>query len=112
MGRRRKADAQLFNLLSNLLQQVEALTNQEEVELRSKSKPLGLEVTKVLQSQHSLMRYNGAPFESIFQSGISLPPFFPGIKCCGCYMGFCLSFVFCFSVSSYICLARNSKGVG
>ncbi|KAJ0037578.1 hypothetical protein Pint_24115 [Pistacia integerrima] len=42
-----KADAQLFQLLSNLLQQVEALTNQEEVELRSKIEALGLEVTKV-----------------------------------------------------------------
>ncbi|XAR54307.1 hypothetical protein NMG60_11029373 [Bertholletia excelsa] len=40
-------DAQLFGLLSNLLQQVEALTNQEEVELRSKIEALGLEVTKV-----------------------------------------------------------------
>ncbi|KAI4333206.1 hypothetical protein L6164_018043 [Bauhinia variegata] len=40
-------DAQLFQLLSNLLQQVEALTNQEEVELRSKIEALGLEVTKV-----------------------------------------------------------------
>ncbi|KAF5736395.1 hypothetical protein HS088_TW14G00537 [Tripterygium wilfordii] len=42
-----KADAQLFQLLSNLLQQVESLTNQEEVELRSKIEALGLEVTKV-----------------------------------------------------------------
>ncbi|XP_057497977.1 uncharacterized protein LOC130782612 [Actinidia eriantha] len=40
-------DAQLFGLLSNLLQQVEALTNQEEVELRAKIEALGLEVTKV-----------------------------------------------------------------
>ncbi|KAK3028534.1 hypothetical protein RJ639_037703 [Escallonia herrerae] len=39
-------DAQLFGLLSNLLQQVEALTNQEEVELRAKIEALGLEVTK------------------------------------------------------------------
>ncbi|KDP20384.1 hypothetical protein JCGZ_05267 [Jatropha curcas] len=42
-----KADAQLFQLLSNLLQQVESITNQEEVELRSKIEALGLEVTKV-----------------------------------------------------------------
>ncbi|CAL1377396.1 unnamed protein product [Linum trigynum] len=42
-----KADAQLFQLLSGLLQQVEALTNEEEVELRSKIEALGLEVTKV-----------------------------------------------------------------
>ncbi|CAI9786078.1 unnamed protein product [Fraxinus pennsylvanica] len=41
------ADAQLFGLLSNLLQQVESLTNQEEVELRAKIESLGLEVTKV-----------------------------------------------------------------
>ncbi|XP_052171228.1 uncharacterized protein LOC127787299 [Diospyros lotus] len=40
-------DAQLFGLLANFLQQVEALTNQEEVELRSKIEALGLEVTKV-----------------------------------------------------------------
>ncbi|KAI9170321.1 hypothetical protein LWI28_026117 [Acer negundo] len=47
MAEEGKGDAQLFNLLSNLLQQVEALTNQEEVELRSKIEALGLEVTKV-----------------------------------------------------------------
>ncbi|KAK6933682.1 hypothetical protein RJ641_036576 [Dillenia turbinata] len=41
------ADAQLFQLLSNLLHQVEALTNQEEVGLRAKIEALGLEVTKV-----------------------------------------------------------------
>ncbi|KAL6557456.1 hypothetical protein OROMI_017806 [Orobanche minor] len=40
------ADAQLFGLLSNLLQQVESLTNQEEVELRAKIETLGLEVRK------------------------------------------------------------------
>ncbi|KAL8092082.1 uncharacterized protein LOC141689091 [Apium graveolens] len=40
-------DTQLFTLLTGLLQQVEALTNQEEVELRSKIEALGLEVTKV-----------------------------------------------------------------
>ncbi|KAI3824658.1 hypothetical protein L1987_06125 [Smallanthus sonchifolius] len=40
-------DTQLFGLLSNLLQQVESLTNQEEVELRAKIEALGLEVTKV-----------------------------------------------------------------
>uniref|UniRef100_A0A1D1Y675 Mediator of RNA polymerase II transcription subunit 8 n=1 Tax=Anthurium amnicola TaxID=1678845 RepID=A0A1D1Y675_9ARAE len=42
-----KPDAQLFQLLSNLLQEVESLTNQEEVELRAKIKALGLEVTKL-----------------------------------------------------------------
>ncbi|KAG0457288.1 hypothetical protein HPP92_022445 [Vanilla planifolia] len=42
-----KADAQLFGLLTSLLQQVEALSNQEEVELRAKIEALGLEVTKV-----------------------------------------------------------------
>ncbi|XP_043690840.1 uncharacterized protein LOC122641619 [Telopea speciosissima] len=42
-----KADAQLFQLLSHLLQEVESLTNQEEVELRAKIEALGLEVTKV-----------------------------------------------------------------
>ncbi|XP_059282227.1 uncharacterized protein LOC132036024 isoform X1 [Lycium ferocissimum] len=41
------ANAQLFGVLSSLLQQVESLTNQEEVELRSKIQALGLEVTKV-----------------------------------------------------------------
>ncbi|KAI3739522.1 hypothetical protein L2E82_29929 [Cichorium intybus] len=40
-------DTQFFGLLSNLLQQVESLTNQEEVELRAKINALGLEVTKV-----------------------------------------------------------------
>ncbi|KAI3681232.1 hypothetical protein L6452_36019 [Arctium lappa] len=40
-------DTQLFALLSNLLQQVESLTNQEEVELRAKIEALGLEVSKV-----------------------------------------------------------------
>ncbi|KAL4309411.1 hypothetical protein GQ457_01G050100 [Hibiscus cannabinus] len=49
------ADPQFFNLLSDLLHQVEALTNQEEVELRSKIEALGLEVTKVpSKSTHSL----------------------------------------------------------
>ncbi|OMO77617.1 hypothetical protein COLO4_25061 [Corchorus olitorius] len=38
------ADAQLFNLLSDLLHQVEALSNEEEVELRSKIEALGLEL--------------------------------------------------------------------
>ncbi|KAL0739708.1 hypothetical protein Bca4012_081221 [Brassica carinata] len=42
-----KPDEQLFQLLSGLLQQVESLTNTEEVELRSKIEALGLEVTKV-----------------------------------------------------------------
>ncbi|KAJ8748781.1 hypothetical protein K2173_011336 [Erythroxylum novogranatense] len=41
------ADEQLFHLLSGLLQQVEALTNQEEVELRAKIEALGLEMTKL-----------------------------------------------------------------
>ncbi|XP_059651783.1 uncharacterized protein LOC132299277 [Cornus florida] len=40
-------DVQLFRLLSGLLQQVETLTNQEEVELRAKIEALGLEVKKV-----------------------------------------------------------------
>ncbi|KAK1327161.1 hypothetical protein QJS10_CPA01g00223 [Acorus calamus] len=47
MAEQSKPDEQLFELLTNLLQQVEALTNQEEVELRSKIEALGLEVTKV-----------------------------------------------------------------
>lgn len=47
MAEEGKADEQLFDLLANLLQQVEALTNQEEVELRAKIEALGLEVTKV-----------------------------------------------------------------
>nr|XP_043610920.1 uncharacterized protein LOC122582573 [Erigeron canadensis] len=53
MGEERKAtsssvpDTEFFGLLSNLLQQVESLTNQEEVELRAKIEALGLEVTKV-----------------------------------------------------------------
>ncbi|XP_047181852.1 uncharacterized protein LOC124848256 [Vigna umbellata] len=47
MGEEGKPDAQLFQLLSNLLQQVEELTNQEKVELRSKIETLGVEVTKV-----------------------------------------------------------------
>ncbi|KAF3944577.1 hypothetical protein CMV_028958 [Castanea mollissima] len=47
MAEEGKADEQLFQLLSNLLHQVESLTNQEEVELRSKIEALGLEVTKV-----------------------------------------------------------------
>ncbi|KAL5707679.1 hypothetical protein ACHQM5_018551 [Ranunculus cassubicifolius] len=41
------SDLQLFQLLSSLLQQVEAVTNQEEVELRAKIEALGLEVTKL-----------------------------------------------------------------
>ncbi|XP_047336612.1 uncharacterized protein LOC124940171 [Impatiens glandulifera] len=40
-------DTQLFALLSGLLQQVEALSNHEEVELRAKIEALGVEVTKV-----------------------------------------------------------------
>ncbi|KAK9283089.1 hypothetical protein L1049_011319 [Liquidambar formosana] len=47
MAEEGKSDAQLFQLLSNLLNQVESLTNQEEVELRAKIEALGLEVTKV-----------------------------------------------------------------
>ncbi|KAJ1398851.1 hypothetical protein SESBI_30755 [Sesbania bispinosa] len=47
MAEEGKPDAQLFQLLANLLHEVEALTNQEEVELRSKIETLGLEVTKV-----------------------------------------------------------------
>ncbi|KAJ8647220.1 hypothetical protein MRB53_000243 [Persea americana] len=49
-----KPDAQLFQLLTHLLHQVETLTNQEEVELRAKIEALGLEVTKVPSkpSQH------------------------------------------------------------
>ncbi|XP_028774365.1 uncharacterized protein LOC114743387 [Neltuma alba] len=47
MAEEGKPDAQLFQLLSTLVQQVEALTNEEEVELRSKIEALGLEVTKV-----------------------------------------------------------------
>ncbi|XVE76668.1 hypothetical protein DITRI_Ditri13aG0000100 [Diplodiscus trichospermus] len=43
----KRADAKLFHLLYDLLHQVEALSNQEEVELRSKIEALGLEVTKV-----------------------------------------------------------------
>ncbi|KAK8947377.1 hypothetical protein KSP39_PZI006513 [Platanthera zijinensis] len=42
-----KPDAQLFQLLASLLQQVESLSNQEEVELREKIEALGIEVTKV-----------------------------------------------------------------
>ncbi|KAM0877005.1 hypothetical protein ACQ4PT_035792 [Festuca glaucescens] len=44
-----RPDAQLFQLLSDLLQQVESMSNQEEVELRAKIEALGLEVTKVPQ---------------------------------------------------------------
>ncbi|XWS35472.1 hypothetical protein CRYUN_Cryun20dG0000300 [Craigia yunnanensis] len=52
---RKRADAQLFHLLDNLLYQVEALTNEEEVELRSKIEALGLEITKVpSKSTHGL----------------------------------------------------------
>ncbi|TVU10380.1 hypothetical protein EJB05_43905 [Eragrostis curvula] len=42
-----KPDMPLFELLSDLLQQVESMSNQEEVELRAKIEALGLEVTKV-----------------------------------------------------------------
>ncbi|KAG8057690.1 hypothetical protein GUJ93_ZPchr0002g26776 [Zizania palustris] len=42
-----KPDTQLFQLLSDLLLQVESMSNQEEVELRAKIEALGLEVTKV-----------------------------------------------------------------
>ncbi|KAF4360946.1 hypothetical protein CsatB_014595 [Cannabis sativa] len=47
MAEKGKPDEQLFQLLSGLLHQVESLSNQEEVELRSKIEALGLEVTKV-----------------------------------------------------------------
>lgn len=47
MAEEGKPDTQLFQLLTNLLQQVESLSNQEEVELRAKIQALGLEVTKV-----------------------------------------------------------------
>uniref|UniRef100_A0A0A9FTE4 Uncharacterized protein n=1 Tax=Arundo donax TaxID=35708 RepID=A0A0A9FTE4_ARUDO len=40
-------DVPLFQLLSDLLQQVESMSNHEEVELRAKIEALGLEVTKV-----------------------------------------------------------------
>ncbi|KAL6656455.1 hypothetical protein ACP70R_007281 [Stipagrostis hirtigluma subsp. patula] len=42
-----RPDAPLFQLLTDLLQQVESMSNQEEVELRAKIEALGLEVTKV-----------------------------------------------------------------
>ncbi|KAK9156620.1 hypothetical protein Scep_003194 [Stephania cephalantha] len=42
-----KSDTQFFQVLSNLLQQVESLTNEEEVELRAKIEALGSEVTKI-----------------------------------------------------------------
>ncbi|CAN6183242.1 unnamed protein product, partial [Urochloa humidicola] len=42
-----KPDVPLFQLLTDLLQQVESMSNQEEVELRAKIEALGLEVTKV-----------------------------------------------------------------
>ncbi|KAM0942151.1 hypothetical protein DsansV1_C15g0135241 [Dioscorea sansibarensis] len=51
MAEEGKPDAQLFDLLSILLQQVESLSNQEEVELRAKIEALGLEVTKVPSEQ-------------------------------------------------------------
>ncbi|CAL9003945.1 hypothetical protein PRUPE_2G003100 [Prunus persica] len=55
MAEEGKPDAQLFQLLSGILQQVEALTNEEEVELRSKIEALGLEVTKLpSKSTHHL----------------------------------------------------------
>ncbi|KAF0905818.1 hypothetical protein E2562_008868 [Oryza meyeriana var. granulata] len=47
MAEEAKPDTQLFQLLSDLLQQVESMSNQEEVELRAKIEALGLEVTKV-----------------------------------------------------------------
>ncbi|CAH9085495.1 unnamed protein product [Cuscuta epithymum] len=49
------ADSQFFGLLTDLLQEVESLSNQEEVELRAKIQSLGLEVTKVpSKSAHNL----------------------------------------------------------
>ncbi|XP_057951493.1 uncharacterized protein LOC131146146 [Malania oleifera] len=47
MAEEGKADVQLFELLADLLYQVEALTNQEEVELRAKIESLDLEVKKI-----------------------------------------------------------------
>ncbi|OAY83836.1 hypothetical protein ACMD2_06276, partial [Ananas comosus] len=47
MAEEAKPDAQLFDLLSTLLEQVESLSNQEEVELRAKIEALALEVSKV-----------------------------------------------------------------
>ncbi|XP_043691058.1 uncharacterized protein LOC122641820 [Telopea speciosissima] len=47
MAEEGKPDAQLFQLLSHLLQEVESLTNEKEVELRAKIEALGLEVSKV-----------------------------------------------------------------
>lgn len=47
MAGERRPDAQLFQLLTDLLQEVESMSNQEEVELRAKIEALGLEVTKV-----------------------------------------------------------------
>ncbi|KAF9665451.1 hypothetical protein SADUNF_Sadunf16G0123900 [Salix dunnii] len=47
MAEEGKSDAQLFKLLSDLLHQVEAQSNEEEVELRSKIEALGLEVAKL-----------------------------------------------------------------
>ncbi|KAG5253655.1 ecotropic viral integration site protein [Salix suchowensis] len=47
MAEEGKSDAQLFQLLSDLLHQVEAQSNEEEVELRSKIEALGLEVAKL-----------------------------------------------------------------
>ncbi|XP_042513411.1 uncharacterized protein LOC122088275 [Macadamia integrifolia] len=47
MAEEGRPDTQLFQLLSHLLQEVESLTNQEEVELRAKIEALGLEVSKV-----------------------------------------------------------------
>lgn len=47
-------DSQLFELLGHLLQEVESLTNQEEVELRAKIEALGLEVTKVPKTSNHL----------------------------------------------------------
>ncbi|XP_042407528.1 uncharacterized protein LOC121997269 [Zingiber officinale] len=47
MAEEGKPDTQLFQLLSTLLEQVESLSNQEEVELRAKIEALGIEVTKV-----------------------------------------------------------------
>ncbi|KAG9442504.1 hypothetical protein H6P81_018358 [Aristolochia fimbriata] len=46
-----KPDAQLFQVLSHLLQQVESLSNQEEVELRAKIGALGQEIVKVPSQQ-------------------------------------------------------------
>lgn len=53
---------------------MEALTNQEEVELRSKIEALGLEVTKVPVQSEQLDEVCGSPLETFFKVNIF---FFP-----------------------------------